>query len=432
MKRNITASFYAKCLAFSLCFYLPSAAKAQVLFTQDFSSSTTISTYVGTGANQFDFIGVNSTGSSSVYASSNRLNLQRNGNNVGFAKTTDLSVPAPNVLKIKFKLSSPFGTAMASGTAGVFYVGSDLVAAANTTGEIATPANGSRHSTLGITIAGTNMFYLRELVGFTNSTTYTGAQDVTWYINNSGVSINYTDPAGGTSLLADDMADVWVGTTRIFAAIPAITPSQTIPDFKFLFTNASGNSAIAIDDIEISTGFSTPVPVTLSSFTAQKVGATNQLIWKTESEFDNRGYDVQRQTPNDNWESLGFVKGLNKASAYIFEDKAPLSISYYRLRQIDFDGKETLSKVVSVSQSQKGQIRISPNPASDKINIVLSNNDPSVSTSITVYDLVGKQVLMQKTTADMLELDMSSLTKGTYLLKIDSNNSTYTEKIIRQ
>ena len=299
-------------------------------------------------------LGVNATGESSVYASSNRLNLQRNTNNVGFARTTDLSSPAPDVLKIKFKLSVPFGAALASGTAAVFYVGADLTSAANSTGEITTPTNGSRHSTLGMTIAGTNMFYLRELVGFTNSVTYTGAQDVTWYINNSGTAINYTDPAGGTSSLADDMADVWVSTTRIFTAIPAITPSQTLPDFKFLFTSANGNSAIAVDDIEISTGFGMVIPVTLSSFTAKKTGAANQLTWTTETEINNNGYHVERQSGNGTWASLGFVKGNNTASTYIFEDKDPLSISYYRLRQVDFDGKETLSKVVSVNQIRKG------------------------------------------------------------------------------
>ena len=52
-----TSLFSAKNLAFSLIFCLPMLATAQVLFTQDFNSSTTISSYIGTGANQFDFIG---------------------------------------------------------------------------------------------------------------------------------------------------------------------------------------------------------------------------------------------------------------------------------------------------------------------------------------------------------------------------------------
>jgi trimeric autotransporter adhesin len=162
------------------------------------------------------------------------------------------------------------------------------------------------------------------------------------------------------------------------------------------------------------------------------VNDKNVVAWETASEINNKGFDVQRQNANGTWATLGFVKGENKPSTYTFEDKGPLSISYYRLRQMDFDGKESLSKVVSVRQNKKGQIQIAPNPTSDKVNIILSNNDRLESTTITVYDLIGRQVLTQKTTANAVELDMSNLAKGTYLVKIDANNSVYTEKIIRQ
>jgi hypothetical protein len=174
------------------------------------------------------------------------------------------------------------------------------------------------------------------------------------------------------------------------------------------------------------------IPIELLSITAKAVNNTNVVAWETATEINNKGFDVQRKTANGTWESLGFVEGANKPSTYTFEDKGPLSISYYRLRQMDFDGKESLSKVVSVAQNQKGQIRISPNPTSDKVNILLSNNDRFESTTVTVYDLIGRQVLTQKTTANAVELDMSNLAKGTYLVKIDANNSVYTEKIIRQ
>ena len=174
------------------------------------------------------------------------------------------------------------------------------------------------------------------------------------------------------------------------------------------------------------------IPIELLKMTAKAVNNKNVVAWETASEINNKGFDIQRQTANGTWASLGFVKGNNKASTYTFEDEGPLSISYYRLRQIDFDGKETLSKVVSVSQTQKGSLRIFPNPTTDKVNIALSDNDRFESTTVSVYNLIGKQVLVQKTTANTLELDMSSLAKGTYLLKIDTNNSIYTEKIIKQ
>ncbi len=174
------------------------------------------------------------------------------------------------------------------------------------------------------------------------------------------------------------------------------------------------------------------IPIELLGITAKAVNNKNVVAWETATEINNKGFDVQRQTANGAWETLGFVKGANRPSTYTFEDNTPLSISYYRLLQMDFDGKETLSKVVSVSQNQKGKIHISPNPASDKVNIILPNSDRFESTTVTVYDLIGRQVLTQKTTANAVELDMSNLAKGTYLVKIDANNSIYTEKIIRQ
>jgi hypothetical protein len=428
MKISFTTLFTAKNLALSMCVALPMLATAQtVLFSQDFSGAT-IGSHVGSGGNLLDFIGTNtpnsSTPPSSVYLSTNKLAMQRNGANVAFVKSTDFTT-TPTTLKIKFKFNVSFGSAMASGTAAVFYLGGGFNANTTTTSEV-------RHSSLGFVFAAGSTFNVRNLNDFTLSTAYSGQQEITWYVNNGGSTITYPDPSGGTSSLDDDKADVWVGTSRIFTAIPAVTPTQDITDFKFLFNNANGNSAFAIDDIEMSTGFAGTIPITLSSFTAKKAGETNQLTWTTESEINNKGYNVERQTANGTWASLGFVKGADKPSTYTFEDKGPLSISYYRLRQIDFDGKETLSKVVSVSQNQKGQIHISPNPTSDKVNIILSENDRFESATITVYDLIGKQVLMQKTTANTFELDVSSLAKGTYLVKIDADNSTFTRKIMRQ
>ncbi len=173
--------------------------------------------------------------------------------------------------------------------------------------------------------------------------------------------------------------------------------------------------------------------VELITFKATPLSKINVLTWATASETDNKGFDVERQTANGTWETLGFVKGTGKAATYTFEDKAPLSISYYRLRQIDFDGKETLSKVVSVRQDSKGRISITPNPTSDKVTINFNHNDvTNATTTIALFDMTGRQVLTQVTTSDAAQIDLSNLAKGVYLMKAQSNNAVYQEKIIRQ
>jgi hypothetical protein len=437
MKKNFTSSFYAKNLAVFLFFCTPFAVTAQVLFSQGFSTGTTISSYQGAGANQFDFIGPTAgTSSANIGATladatyTNKLRIYRFGGAYAFARTTDFS-PTPSILKVKFKLHvHSISTAVT--TAAVFYVGENLTADA-VGGESA--KSHSRVEIGFVTTGGTATITTPPVFSIKNGTptNYNGGSaneyEVTWYINNSGTPINYADPLNMGTALGDDKADVWVGTTRILSDVAATTADKPLTDLKFLFSGGGG--VIVVDDIEVSTGANVIIPVTLSKFTANKAGAINQLTWTTETEVNNKGYDVQRQTANGSWETLGFVKGAGNASTYTFEDKTPLSISYYRLRQMDYDGKESLSKVVSVSQTQKGQIRIAPNPASDKVNITLPDNDRLESTTIMVYDLAGKLMLTQKTTTKIVELDMSSLAKGTYLVKVDTNNTTYTEKITR-
>jgi hypothetical protein len=172
------------------------------------------------------------------------------------------------------------------------------------------------------------------------------------------------------------------------------------------------------------------VPVELLSFTATPLSKTNLLTWATATERTNKGFDVQRQKANGEWTSIGFVAGQGKASTYTFEDEAPLSISYYRLRQMDFDGKEELSKVVSVHQNKSGSVRITPNPTSGKVQISLPTND--AATIITLYDLSGRQMLTQKATYTHIELDLSAFAKGIYIVEIQSNKETFREKIVRQ
>ena len=104
------------------------------IFQQDFSSSNTVSNYVGSppNANQFDFITVGSGSSSSI--ASGKLQLDRNGSNVSFGKITDFS-PTPTILSFSVKISVS-NNSSATTTAAYFYVGSGL-------DNIVTPDNNS-------------------------------------------------------------------------------------------------------------------------------------------------------------------------------------------------------------------------------------------------------------------------------------------------
>ncbi len=439
---SIFTSFFKVRNAAVALLCMPFVANAQVLLYQDFSTSTVVADYVGTGQNQFDFIGTSGAGASSIYfnATNGKLTFQRSGPTMAMVKSTAISTPSPSLLRIGFKINAPFGSLL-TGTNAIFYVGNGLFPGAVTTGEVATT---NRHSIFGVTFGanvpntcgGTAMntkeYYLRSssTVPVVNSPNYTCEKEINWFINNSGSSITYADMAGGMSTLVDDAADVWVGNTRIYTAIPAVNPAATLDNFKFLFNN--GDGAITIDDLVMTTG-TTALPVAISNIKAAMLGAANQINWSTASEFNNKGFYIERQSKTGVWESIGFVAGSNKAATYTFKDVAPLQVSNYRLRQVDFDGKETFSSAVTVTQKFKDRISITPNPTSNVVTINLNQlNLTNTLATAVLYDLAGRKVMTQNSQTGTIQLDMSSLPKGTYVLNVLSDKLTFNEKIVKQ
>ncbi len=428
MKLFSTPLSIAKKLAILGVLYLPSAAGAQMLLSQDFNATSVLSNYIGTGANQFDSIKVSApSGSNSVYVSGNRLTLQRYGGSAIISKSTNLSPTAPTFLRIKFKLNVPFNSVPTTipQTQATVYVGSAFNSGPSTT----SPNTEVRHSSFGIGFGSNTKYYLRSSTFINTVDTLIGEKEINWFVNNSGASVIYKDPTGVDATLADDQYDLWVGNTRVFAGIPAVGPTSDINNFKVLFNGTIGGG-ISFDDFEITTGVNA-LPVSLSSFKASMNGSSNQLTWATASEVNNKGFYVQRQSQFGTWENLGFVNATNRAATYTFEDKNPFVKSFYRLRQIDLDGKESFSSIVSVSQKTKGNISITPNPTTDKV--VINMNQINGSNAIAVlYDLTGKKVLSQNSKAGNFELDFSGLSKGTYVVTIQSGDLIITEKIVKQ
>jgi hypothetical protein len=171
------------------------------------------------------------------------------------------------------------------------------------------------------------------------------------------------------------------------------------------------------------------LPVELVSFKAVNKGVSNLLTWETASELGNKGFEVQRKNEQGDWTVMGFVKGNGVASVYNFTDNDPLSISYYRLRQVDHDGKSEMSNIVSVTKERKLNVQVYPNPTHGKVTVQLANE---AKAAITVYNLVGQVVIANEVMSTMGELDLSGLARGTYIVEIKSEGSIARQKIVKQ
>jgi Secretion system C-terminal sorting domain len=168
------------------------------------------------------------------------------------------------------------------------------------------------------------------------------------------------------------------------------------------------------------------LPVEILNFSGYTEGGNNLLVWTTANEINNKGFQVERLNCKDTrpcvsttWESIGFVNSKGKAAIYDFTDKAPFSVSYYRLRQIDNDGKETLSKIISIAAAvdTHGRVYLHPNPATDVLTVEFTKGIGAAdkSTTFEVINLFGQIILRGPLNQSV---DVSSLPNGTYIVRL--------------
>lgn len=144
------------------------------------------------------------------------------------------------------------------------------------------------------------------------------------------------------------------------------------------------------------------LPVELVSFTGRRSGKVTRLDWTTTSEVDNEGFYIERSPTGEHFTTIGFIAGGDHLTGedYSFTDISALGAEqYYRLRQRDFDGAETYSKVVRVSTSSASP-QVYPNPASlgSQAFITLQGNLQE-ATMLIILDTQGREISRREVSA---------------------------------
>lgn len=183
-----------------------------------------------------------------------------------------------------------------------------------------------------------------------------------------------------------------------------------------------------------------------SSYNIEKRKAS--LSWATAKEVNNSHFEIERSINNVNeWNTIGSIKGAGWSDMpleYIYEDKSiPLSggIAYYRIKQIDFDGKnsysETISERIQNVQSTGNSWRIFPNPTQGEIKIGLTNlekyNGQEISARI-VNSGIKSQFFFSRD-LENLSREISNVLrqskKGLYVLEIKWGKNVEHIKIVK-
>lgn len=173
-----------------------------------------------------------------------------------------------------------------------------------------------------------------------------------------------------------------------------------------------------------------PLPVTLLSFTGKRLGEAVKLFWSTVSERNNSGFRVERSTDNTNWTVLAFVEGNGTSSQrhnYQFAD-AFNGNAYYRLRQIDHDGKSELSPVIFVGAQALANVKLLPNPAKGQVFVTGIDEQPA---QLELINMDGR-VVNQSTVTQGQAIDLRDLPAGVYQFRITANEQVTVGRLVLQ
>ena len=177
----------------------------------------------------------------------------------------------------------------------------------------------------------------------------------------------------------------------------------------------------------------TVAPVKLINFSAIAKDTRVLLNWQTAMEINNNYFEVQRSSDSRSFTAIGRTNGNGNSSEiinYNYMDNNPLEgTSYYRLKQVDYNGNYSYSSTQAVSFAS-GTVTIYPNPTENYI--VIRSSDQLLS--ITIQDVVGSTVLSQNSNEGETtqQIVLSSIPKGLYLVTIQTKTTTVTQKLIVQ
>jgi len=181
-----------------------------------------------------------------------------------------------------------------------------------------------------------------------------------------------------------------------------------------------------------STDPANPLPVELVSFVAKAENDYVRLDWETASEKDNDFFEIQRSYDGENFDAIGIIEGNGTILSnvkYSFTDFIPLSgISFYRLKQVDFDGDFEYSPVVSVNIEKSSDLSIVPNPTSDEqIYLRLSGFHPEQAVNVKIFNLQGASMFQRVFSPNDLwnkALPVGSpLKPGIYIVEVVQGNT---------
>lgn len=229
--------------------------------------------------------------------------------------------------------------------------------------------------------------------------------------------------------------NMWVNPNN---GIPdLLTPDASITsmnDLGFwnivLFFEATGTGHGSFDEFRFSDELSVVLPVEYVEFNGTENNSEILLSWATATERQNQYFLLQRSKNAKNWLTIGQIPGNGDSSHlinYQYTDSTPFSgLNYYRLIQVDFDGSENISEIISVNYSEHTTLNVEVRLGERSIQI----NSATAINEISIVDITGKIIHHDFLDSNKVEYLLMEGEKNVYVLKIQTEKGFWKQKIL--
>ncbi|MBC7774892.1 MAG: T9SS type A sorting domain-containing protein [Phycisphaerae bacterium] len=240
-------------------------------------------------------------------------------------------------------------------------------------------------------------------------------------------ALNYTATNSG----AEGALDGNTNQSPISGTITLSVPNGQEVMLRWEDINNTGNDdGVSIDDFSIS---AISLPIELVILNVSKNSQQADLSFSTATEIENSHFSIQRSANGRDFTEIGQVKGAGTSyepQDYTFTDARPLQgKNFYRLKQVDFDGKYTFSPVVTATFGKAHLMTLAPLPATETLNILLEK--PTKEDGIwQVYDMSGRLLVSGEMLAETTEQSIliAELPEGAYVLRLTMGQEVMVEQ----
>lgn len=257
------------------------------------------------------------------------------------------------------------------------------------------------------------------------------------------IRCSFTDQGGANTGMSSTNSDAYDGPFgNSFTSALAVGAGETYALVVDVYQNGAPPTSTTIDFTGALTLDCTVLPIELISFEGVNQGRKNMLNWIVGSQMNNDYFTIERSLNGKVWEIVGQVDGAGTTQSNMFyhlADENPyFPVTYYRLKQTDFDGKSKYSDIISISNNkEQGNDFIgllSPNPTADYANFTYIGSDTKTPLNVQIVNELG-EVINDLTFLDINKgmpymIGTNDLAKGTYQIIFTQGDERQVQKLV--